>query len=199
MFARESSTRDLEAFIKLARGYTGHLYCQSRSKLPIQPGKHGCQWDLYLLISFHLQHHRVPATVVGIYGTLSQLPLHSGHPFRFSSARPAFANGNTLASRSNGSPSRPNSHNVTPSLCDCKNTTYHSRSTSHVCISKLTRFDCGIRSSSVEVQIILQPVVDIKFKERLGGLMVVIGMLGRGRWTIQIRLILMSRVTSTPK
>ena len=34
---------------------------------------------------------------------------------RSSSAGPAFANGNTLATRNNSSPSRPNSHLVTPS------------------------------------------------------------------------------------
>jgi WD repeat-containing protein 24 len=70
----------------------------------------------------------VPATTVCIYRTISLCLSSRCHPRnssgsqpmadptgRSSSAGPAFVNGNTLATRNNSSPSRPNSHLVTPS------------------------------------------------------------------------------------
>ncbi|KIM74206.1 hypothetical protein PILCRDRAFT_711720 [Piloderma croceum F 1598] len=138
-FVRESSTRDFEAFVKLARGYVFQgtdrkTVCTINAETAYQAGKHQAAQAWLLMgslltdiippptppaspqlqsASTGLSHSvSAPAAIPEISSASQPVADSTG---RSSSAGPAFANGNTLATHSNGSPSRPNSRLVTPS------------------------------------------------------------------------------------
>jgi hypothetical protein len=110
--------------------------------------------------SQRLQDYHIVSTPAAILDILSASQPVVESTGRSSYVGLAFANGHTLASRSNGSPSRTNSHHVTPS-------------SSTVGMPPITPAPCRISISlyidKVRVWIgssPVEPAVDIKFEER---------------------------------